>query len=313
MKSELGFILKLGVNYKFQLFEQTHRWLYLLLGILFTPILLTIHLPVSLLLVGDEGQKSGAVTFLLVAHVLFSVVVVLLLPKLEELVWFLTICGWRKLIFGLCKVQFTFNYVFWALWLVPLVVLLWSGKSFSFLCYLLYFSLFSMVCTLFTVAFSCLKYRDLLIPDFSWTKFCFPGNFLARCMTLFGYLGVGYAFFDSSLPFIVRSFYIGGGAFLISQGVRFVLKEESVTFFWMYAKCRSRSYLFVSEIWGRFLFSLPVVYLMSLLFNDQTMLPYVLFGILCNVINLLFLIPVLQVLVSPLLVVAGIGVLAYFG
>ncbi|MFD1217251.1 hypothetical protein [Microbulbifer celer] len=237
MKSELGFILKLGVNYKFQLFEQTHRWLYLLLGVLFTPILLTIHLPVSLLLIGDEGQKSGAITFLLAIHILFSVVVVLLFPKLEELVWFLTNCGWRKLIFELCRVQFTFNYVFWALWLVPLVILLWSGKSFSFLHYLLYFSLFSIVCTLFTVAFTCLKYRDLLLPGFFSVKFWSSWDLLARCITFIGYMGVGYAFFDSSLPFIVRAFCIGGGAFLISQGVRFVLKEESVTFFWMYAPC----------------------------------------------------------------------------
>lgn len=297
-----------------QAFQEAHKWVVAAFAIVFTPALLVIHLPVSLLLIGNASEAFYAATVLMITHIAFALAGNRLSPPVDEMQWLLLRAGAGKLLFGFCLLHFRTNFVYWGVWAAPLLLLVFSGKAFSFPAYLLWLLVFTLEYVLAVLILALFKYRAVFFA----TGFRgIPGaEFLGRHPWLVmaaGHLLFSYALLDVGQWLVWRCVSAVGAAMLLVHGINRILEEEAETLFWMHAKSCSRVYLLVSGIIKGLLLALPGMIFMSRLLEASGLIYCLGFMLATGVLGLLSLWPRGRSLLGPGMVLVALGLLAASG
>lgn len=310
----LSQVLSLGVRYRLKALEDTHKWVVVFLSVAFTPALLAIHLPVSLLLVGNPSESLYACAMLTALHIGFALFGTHLSPPSSEVQWLLLGAGARKLLVQFCLLHFRINLIYWGIWLTPLLLLAHAGEAFSLPKYVFWLSLFTLLYTLAVMSFTLIKYRTIFfsIPNPAILGSVWRGRYQWLLAPL-GYAVFSYALLDTGQWLALRIVLAIFAATLVAHGINANLKNHAEVLFWMHAKSCNRIYLLLTGTLRGMALTLPLVIILPKLLATSGLLFCFGFllatGLLCS----LSLSSRRRSLLAPLLAAAAIGLLALRG
>lgn len=310
MNRDVSQILRQGLRYRFRILKESNKWLFVILGVIFTPLFLTIHLPVSLLLIGNEMETSYAITFLAMAHILFSFVGERLSPPEKEMRWILLHSGIKALLGHFCLLHLKVNFLYWALWITPLLVLSYYDKDFSYSIYVFSFGIFTLLYMTAILVFCLLKYRSILFCShcsrFFKAQEILHYSFLTPPIS---YMVFSYALLDVDGLIIIRCILCVCASSLLAHGLNSRFKREAEVIFWMHMKSCNRIYLALSNNIKNVLLSLPVAIALYIILGNRGVYYWCFFVAVASTLCLLSISKNWRGLLAPLLSAVSIGLL----
>lgn len=314
MNTRLSEVLGLGVGYRLQSVKESNKWIAIILSVLLTPLLLAIHLPVSLLLVGNSTEFLYAGMLLTVTHVTFAVSGVYLFPSVGELRWLLLRSGGARLLAELCLQHFKINIFYWGLWIAPLLVLKYLGESFSLRDYGLWLLLFTSLTLLSILAMALIRYRELFFPGRPFRARLPTGLVRYKRLLLpLAYFLFAWPLLDPEPPLALRVALLIGASVLVALGVNMTLENAAQVRFWMHARSCSRLQLLTGRVLKGLLLAVPLVMAMTRPMGVADLAYGFVILLAAGALSLPSYWARGRILVAPLLAVVGMGLLTFSG
>lgn len=314
MNVTLSQVLSLGVRYRIKALEDAHKWVVVILSVVFTPALLVIHLPVSLLLAGSASESLYACVMLAALHIGFAFVGAGLSPPSTEVQWLLLQAGARRLLVQFCLLHVRMNLIYWGIWVTPLLILVYTEETLSLPSYVFWLFLFTLLYMLAVMGFTLIKYRAFFFsaPSVAVLRSVWGGRYQWLLAPL-GYAVFSYALLDAGQWLALRIVLAILAATLVAHGINATLRSDAEVLFWMYAKSCSRIYLLLADTLKGMALTLPVVIVLSRLLATSGLLFCLGFLLAAGLLCSLSLSARGRSLLAPLLAAAALGLLALRG
>ncbi|WP_444899175.1 hypothetical protein ACJJIX_09860 [Microbulbifer sp. VAAC004] len=309
MSVPLNNLLFAGVAFRLRIWVEANQWILIGLASIITPVLMMIHLPVSLLLTGEGGDIRTSLSILLVAHTVFAVCGILLSPEPTELKWYLSYFHPLDLIKSLCIVQLKYNPLFWALWLLPLLVLVYLGEPFSILGYLTWFFLFCSIQLFSFLTLIGLKYRQILFSQ-SRTVLLKKSRIVIRLLIAFSITIYCYVFAANEFLIALRILLIVGSSIIFTYAINSILEDEAEVNFWMMMKSCGKGGIVIQEYFKGILISMPGIMVVLFINGRESAAHFLIYMLAITGFSLLSLYKWGRVILAPLLAVSGMTLLS---
>ncbi|WP_444891450.1 hypothetical protein [Microbulbifer sp. DLAB2-AA] len=309
MSVPLNNFLFAGVAFRLRIWVEANQWILIGLASIITPVLMMIHLPVSLLLTGEGGDIRTSLSILLVAHIVFAVCGILLSPEPAELKWYLSCFHPLDLIKSLCIVQLKCNPLFWSLWLLPLLVLVYLGEPFSILGYLTWFFLFCTIQLLSFLSLMGLKYRQILFSQ-SRAVLLKKSRIVIRLLIAFAITIYCYVFAANEVLIALRILLVGCSSIIFTYAINSILEDEAEVNFWMMMKSRGKGEIVIQEYFKGILISIPGIMAVLFISGLESAAHFLIYMLAITGFPLLSLYKWGRVILAPLLAVSGVILLS---